>query len=279
MYMIRLICTWDLSEIVNKSARGWNMKRAIAMVLMFVCIVLVGCAAADYTYQSKAPGVSDISANDAAQIALRHTMEQGNCILLSEDGNTYDFPMLELERRPVHCKATFVSVLKQDAWVISFFPEDLPVLAAAVTVASPSGETIDATFGYTITMQRKWEEEKGIYWFWSNEDKYMFDMLYANPAQNEVHVLPEETDIPLERAEQIACEAVADRYGLPLSGVSSEFLLECNLVSIDGHQRQWQISFRKENSSGDDYDLFYWAYMDAVTGDVVTVDDNFGGLG
>ena len=255
------------------------MKRAIAMVLMLVCIMCAGCAAAEYVYQLKAPGALDISANDAAQIALRHTMEQGNCILLSEDGNTYDFPMLELERRPVHCKVTFVSVLKQDAWVISFFPEDLPVLAAAVTVASPSGETIDATFGYTITMQRKWEEEKGIYWFWSNEDKYMFDMLYANPAQNVIHVLPEETDIPLEQAEQIACEAVADRYGLPLLGVSSEFLLECNLVSIDGQQRQWQLDFRKENDAGDDYDLFYWVHVDAKTGEVVTIDENVGGLG
>ena len=255
------------------------MKRAIAMVMMFVCIVLAGCAAADYTYQLKAPGASDISANDAAQIALRLTMEQGNCILLSEDGNTYDFPMLELERRPVHCKATFVSFLKQDAWVISFFPEDLPALAAAVTVASPSGEIIDATFGYTITMQRKWEEEKGIYWFWSNEDKYMFDMLYANPAQNEVHVLPEETDIPLEQAEQIACEAVAAKYAVPLESASSDFILENELVSIDGQQRQWQISFRKENSSGDDYDLFYWVHVDAGTGEVVTIDENVGGLG
>jgi len=255
------------------------MKRAIAMVLMLVCIMGAGCAAAEYVYQLKVPGALDISANDAAQIALRHTMEQGNCILLSEDGNTYDFPMLELERMPVHCKATFVSVLKQDAWVISFFPEDLPALAAAVTVASPSGEIIDATFGYTITMQRKWEAEKGVNYFWSNEDKYMFDMLYANPAQNVIHVLPEETDIPLEQAEQIACEAVAAKYAVSLESASSDFILENELVGIDGQQRQWQISFRKENSSGDDYDLFYWAYMDAVTGDVVTVDDNFGGLG
>lgn len=255
------------------------MKRAIAMVLMLVCIMGAGCAAAEYVYQLKAPGALDISANDAAQIALRHTMEQGNCILLSEDGNTYDFPMLELERRPVHCKATFVSILEQDAWVISFFPEDLPVLAAAVTVASPSGEIVDATFGYTITMQWKWEEEKGTYYFWSNEDKYMFDMLYANPAQETVHVLPEESDLPLERTKQIACEAVAAKYAVPLESASSDFILEDELVSIDGHQRQWQIFFRKENSSGEDYDLFYWVYMDAVTGEVVTVDENVGGLG
>ena len=255
------------------------MKRAIAMVLMLVCIVLAGCAAAEYVYQLKAPGALDISANDAAQIALRHTMEQGNCILLSEDGNTYDFPMLELERRPVHCKATFVSILEQDAWVISFFPEDIPMLAAAVTVASPSGEIMDATFGFTITMQRKWEAEKGVNYFWSNEDKYMFDKLYASPAQDVVHVLPEETDIPLEQAEQIACEAVADRYALPLSGVSSEFLLECNLVSISEQKRQWQFDFRKENDAGDEYDLFYWVYVDAKTGEVVTIDENVGGLG
>lgn len=255
------------------------MKRAIVMVWMLVCILWAGCAAAEYAYQVKEPGALDISANDAAQIALRHTMEQGNCILLSEDGCSYDFPMIEGGRRAVHCKATFVSFLKQDAWVISFFPEDLPVLAAAVTVASPSGEIIDATFGYTITMQRKWEEKKGSTYFWSLEDKYMFDVLYASPAQDWVRVLPGEGDISLERAKQIACEAVAAKYAVSLESASSDFMLENELVSIDGQQRQWQISFRKKNSSGEDYDLFYWVYMDAVTGEVVTVDENVGGLG
>ena len=255
------------------------MKRAVAMVWMLVCILWMGCAAAEYAYQVKAPGAADISANDAAQIALRHTMEQGNCILLSEDGCSYDFPMLELGHRAVHCKATFVSYQQQDAWVIGFFPEGIPALAAAVTIASPSGEIMDATFGYTITMQWKWEEEKGINYFWSLEDKYMFDALYASPAQETVHILPEESDLPLEQAEQIACEAVAAKYAVPLESASSDFILENELVSIGGQQRQWQISFRKENSSGDDYDLFYWVYMDAVTGEVATVDENVGGLG
>ena len=148
------------------------MKRAIAIVWMIACILWAGCAAAGYDYRIQSPGAADISANDAAQIALRYTMEQGNCILLSEDGCSYDFPMLELERRAVHCKATFVSDQQQDAWVISFFPENIPALAAAVTVASPSGEIMDATFGFTITMQWKLEEEKGINYFWSLEDKY-----------------------------------------------------------------------------------------------------------
>lgn len=255
------------------------MKRAIAMALMLVCALCASCAAAEYAYELKAPGASDISANDAAQIALLYTMEQGDCILLSEDGRSYDFPMIELDRMAVHCKATFVSFLKQDAWVISFFPEDIPMLAAAVTVASPSGEIVDATFGYTVTMQRKWEEEKGVFHFWSNEDKYMFDVLYANPAQEEIHVLPEETDLPLEQAEQIAREAVADKYDLPLSGVTEDFRLECNLVSISGQQRQWQFDFRKANDAGDGYDLFYWVYVDANTGEVVTIDENVGGLG
>lgn len=262
--------------------RMTKWTRILLAVYLLVFVYHLNCAAAEYAYQLKSPSASDISLSDAANLALQHILEEGNGISLSEDGYNYDFHLIELENTPIYCKGTFASFEQQDVWIISFFPEDVPILASAVTVASPSGAIIDSTTGFTVTMQNKWEEEKGPYPFWSVEDKAMFDALYANPAQRERHVLPCAEDLSLDRAVQIACEAVAETYALSLAGISADFLLDCNLIESgneDGVSRQWQIDFRKKRVAADAYDLFYWVYIDAATGDVVAVEENTGGFG
>ena len=248
----------------------------LSLTCLFLLAPHAGCAAQEYAYTLAIPGPDDLPAGDAAGIALCHVLEEGSCITLSEDGTTYDFPRIELTSRPIYCKTTYVRNQQQGGWVVSFFPEDIPMLAAAVDIASPSGEVIGATFGFTVTMLSKWEAEKGNYAFWSLEDKVLFDTLYANPAQNEFHVLPTDADISLEAALQIAQGAIAAAYN---ASPGSDVLPAYNLIQQQDGSRQWQIDFFKKGHADGTPDLLYWVYVDAATGEVLVIDENAGGLG
>ena len=248
----------------------------LSLACLFLLAPHAGCAAQEYAYTLAIPGPDDLPAGDAAGIALCHVLEEGSCITLSEDGTTYDFPLIELTNRPIYCKTTYVRNQQQGSWVVSFFPEDIPMLAAAVDIASPSGEVADATFGFTVTMLNKWGAEKGDYAFWSLEDKYLFDTLYANPAQHEFHVLPTDADISLEAAGQIARDALAAAYN---ASPGSDVLPAYNLIQQQDGSRQWQIDFLKKGHADGAPDLLYWVYVDAATGDVLVIDENAGGLG
>ncbi len=232
-------------------------------------------------------GENDLPQVDAVSIATDLLLQQSDVIRpLADSHDRYSFPLLEVDNREIEWIASFVALQQAgatgNAWIISFFPKGIPALAASVMVASPSGEVIQSVFGYLSDATAKWEKQLGSEFFWSIQEKYVFDVLYSLPKAYNQRVLPNKDEIRQDQALEKAIAAVRERYGIGEQTLMADCKVEYGFFISDAanpSDRCWYIGFRYYNETDGTYRLCYEVRIDAADGAVISVDDYAGGLG
>ena len=252
---------------------------------LFLAALLCFCAAKATFLELEGeavPTAEDLSRAEALAIAMEQLAARTD-VLAPAGENLYDFPLYGIEDRALEHRETFVTLADGSAaWIVSFAPADLPVFAGAVTVASPGGEVLEAVLGEESALTKRWETERGPRWFWSLEDRALYDRLYVSTSMS-VSVLPEEGDLPQEEALAIAREAIAQACGIQPETLDQEYRLDmelclCSLQSAE-KERVWNVCFRQLNPQSGNWDLCYWADILADDGTVYQAGDNAGGNG
>lgn len=257
-------------------------KACMLMTLLASMLVCFGAMAETRVTAQAVPTAEDITKEEALAIAMEQLMARED-VLAPAGGDLYDFPLYAIEARRLSHRETFVTLADGgNAWIVSFAPENLPVFAGAVTVASPGGEVLEAILGEEDPLMKRWEAERGPRWFWSQEDRVLYDQLYTSTSQG-VSVLPEAGDLPREDALAIAREAIARECGIRPETLEEEYGLDMELCLLSlktaEKERVWSVCFRQLNPQSGNWDLRYWAYVMADDGAVYQAGDNAGGNG
>ena len=257
------------------------MKAKVCMlVALLLAVPVCFSAAADARVTALVvPTAQDITKEEALAIAMDLLMARDD-VLAPAGGELYDFPLYGIEARKLSHRETFVTLADGgNAWIVSFAPEELPVFAGAVTVASPGGEVLEAILGEEGPLLERWEAKRGPRWFWSQEDRVLYDQLYASTSQS-VSVLPEAGDLPREEALAIAKEAIARECGVLPETLEEEYRLDMELCMLSlktaEKERVWSVCFRQFNPQSGNWDLCYWAHVMADDGAVHHAGDNGG---
>lgn len=257
------------------------MKAKVCMlVALLLAVPVCFSAAADARVTALAvPTAQDIPKEEALAIAMDLLMARDD-VLAPAGGELYDFPLYGIEARKLSHRETFVTLADGgNAWIVSFAPEDLPVFAGAVTIASPGGEVLEAILGEEGPLLERWEAERGPRWFWSQEDRVLYDQLYASTSQS-VSVLPEAGDLPREEALAIAKEAIERECGVPPETLDAEYRLDMELCLLSlrsaEKERVWCVDFRRLDPASGSWELCYSAQVMAEDGTVCHAGDNGG---
>ena len=159
--------------------------------------------------------------------ALEAALSHPECIKQSAVDGLYDFPALEVEQSPLAWRAAQLQDGHQESWLISFFPEKVPQMAACVVISEQSTSTF--VFPYTTwAMQKIWEEAlSSPNIFWPVETRYLFHMLFEPKEMWHAAALPTDGAISQEAAVQLANQALADKC---FSG-DPEALSVCHVVA------------------------------------------------
>lgn len=260
------------------------MKAKVCMlVALLLAVPVCFSAAADARVTALAvPTAQDITKEEALAIAMDLLMARDD-VLAPAGGELYDFPLYGIEARKLSHRETFVTLADGgSAWIVSFAPEDLPVFAGAVTIASPGGEVLEAMLGEEGPLLERWEAERGPRWFWSQEDRVLYDQLYVSTSMS-VSVLPQESDLPREEALAIAKEAIERECGVRPETLDEEYRLDMELCLLSlktaEKERVWSVCFRQLNPQSGNWDLCYWAHVMADDGTVYQAAVNAGGNG
>lgn len=266
------------------------MKGKARFVLMILTLVLCGnLATADVLTEYIAlstPTSDDLAEQSAVAIAEELFLQQTDVIKPSS-ASTFDFPKLEVEGKPFSTHSTFVTLKEHNseaasAWVVSFFVKDLNAFVGYVTVESPSGEIIDTGFDYLPQITAMWEKAKGKSFFWSVEDKYVFQQLFTMPDSGLRRVLPDASDISQEEAGAIAISAVAKQYGVSESSLRQDYQMDFNLdlqPNGDSFDRTWRVIFRHYDVDTQNYPQDYCVRILSTDGSVLLTEDGGSGLG
>lgn len=258
-------------------------KKACALLAALLLILATLCAAAEESslrvVAEAVPAAGDLAREEARAIAME-VLAQRPDVAAPAGGDLYDFPLYAIEARRLSCRETFVMLADGGgAWVVSFAPEDLPVFAGAVTIASPGGEVLEAVLGEEAPLMARWEAERGPRWFWSQEDRVLYDQLYVSTSMS-VSVLPQEGDLPREEALAIAKAALERECGVPSETLDAEYRLDMELclLSLRGAEKErvWCVDFRRLDPASGNWELCYSAQVMAEDGAVYHAGDNGG---
>ena len=257
------------------------MKAKVCMlVALLLAVPVCFSAAADARVTALVvPTAQDITKEEALAIAMDLLMARDD-VLAPAGGELYDFPLYGIEARKLSHRETFVTLADGgNAWIVSFAPEDLPVFAGAVTIASPGGKVLEAILGEEGPLLERWEAKRGPRWFWSQEDRVLYDQLYASTSQS-VSVLPEAGDLPREEALAIAKEAIERECGVPPETLDAEYRLDMELCLLSlrsaEKERVWCVDFRRLDPASGSWEMCYSAQVMAEDGAVYHAGDNGG---
>ena len=277
---------------LGRRSLGGQKQRGIKtfFVLMILTVVLrVGIATADLLAKGIAlsiPASDDLAEQVAVAIAEELFLQQRD-VIQPDSASTFDFPKLEVENREFTTHSTFVTLKKQNsettsAWVVSFFVKDLNAFAGYAAVESPSGEIIDTGFDYLLQITARWEKEKGARFFWSLDDKYVFQQLFTMPSSGLRLTLPDANDLSEEEAGSIAISAVAKRYGVSESRLHQDYQMDYNLElqrNGDSFDRTWRVIFRHYDKDSQGYPQAYCVQILSTDGSVLLIEESGSGLG
>lgn len=268
------------------------MKTKVFFALAILMITLCGSmATADMLAGDIAlstPTTVDLTEQSAVTIAQELFLQQADVIKPSSVSSfLFDFPKLEVEGEELATHSTFVTLKRASsettsAWVVSFFVKDLNAFAGYVTVESPSGQVIDTAFDYLLQVTAMWEKTKGEDFFWSIEDKYLFQQLFTMPGSGLRRVLPDVNDISQEQATTIAITAVAKQYGVSKSSLRQDYQIDCNLDlqrKGDHYERTWCIIFRHYDENAKKYPQDYRVDILSIDGSILLIEESGSGLG
>jgi len=162
-------------------------------------------------------------------------------------------------------------------WLVVFRENSSPEGAVAYAVfRAPPGMIESTATGqnknkdeFTIVQQRlEWEAEKGLYHFWSVEDKAKFNQEVLVPlGWGGSDRMPSERDIPQDEALQIARSAIKAKFILSDSEIDA-FLVETGLMNHPSG-KQWVFVYRfNDQTRRIPFQNAYAAVIDSETGEI-----------
>lgn len=233
------------------------------------------------------PTEADIPDGSAIRIASGLLMQQPNVIEPTGTPDVYNYPIIEAAGYAFKPEANFITLTvdgeRQAAWVVKFCLDGVPATIGIVTVLSPSGEVVEATWGHLAEIKRIWEAEKGAQVLWSLEDDYLFELLYEPRTSVFVHTLPQHNDaLTQDEAKQHAASAVAKAYGVAEDKLLDNYLINADLVVADAQNpasRAWLITFLEQDAQTGEYFICFDALISSADGTVLRTYEYEGGHG
>lgn len=214
--------------------------------------------------------------------ALNAILSNPSCIVSNEADGLYDFPSLEVEHRSLSWRTTLLQGLDgEKIWIVSFFPENIPQMAA--TVAVRDDDSIACTFfGTTWMMQQHWEEALGIPgYFWPVNMRYAFHMLFEPDGQWHAPALPSPDGVPQDEAEQKAGMALLERQYVSSEAALSAYRVAAQYASTQRYHPEgsniWTILYYQPCDG--EWQLVYSVDLDGKSGEVLDVSYSGNSLG
>lgn len=243
--------------------------RKASALLLFVCMLTPAAAtladAYAFTQVTQPQKENAIATGDEAEaIAVK---------ALEEQGLTMDFAIDEV-------KSTLVKNQQgEPSWFVSIFPSESILKVHWVQVDAKTGAVLNSAIeDDDMKMLTAWQKEKGLFSFWSLEDKALFDTIFRSSVSGSINVLPQPGDIREKEALKPAQEALRASFSLTDEEISA-FSVSYELwSSYENHgERVWVIGFHNLNNQ--ENHLRYLAYVSATTGQVFNALDNNAGNG
>ena len=167
-----------------------------------------------------------------------------------------------------------------DKWLIVFRAEQLEAPSWFWFIyMNPPGSIISSgdsgnsnaplsVLDYNIALL-KWESTRGLFNFWTVEDKALFNEQIGIPMKRDSHnILPNEDDVPVAEAIQIARNSLTDRFSL--TGSELDVLWQGVFFSESGGRKHWIVNYWTLDLT---YDYLlrntYAVVIDADTGAVI----------
>lgn len=212
--------------------------------------------------------------------ALNAVLSNPSFIVPNEADGTYDFPSLEVEHRPLAWRTTLLQGLDgEKTWIVSFFPENIPQMAATVAVREDHS-IAGAFFGTTWMMQQHWEEALGVP-FWPVNTRYAFHMLFEPGGQWHAPAMPSPDAIAQDEAEKKAGMALLERQYISNEAALSAYHVAAQYTTTKRYHPEgssiWTILYYQ--SCDGEWQLLYSVDLDSQSGEVLDVSKNSDGLG
>lgn len=131
------------------------------------------------------------------------------CLIPNISDRTYDFPALEVEHRGLQWRSALVG----NQYIITFFPERIPQMAACTVVNTDL--TVEELFpASTWLMQEQWEQIlKCPAFCWDIPTRYLFRMLFEPVEMWSAAALPEASALTEAEVATKANEALISETG------------------------------------------------------------------
>ena len=155
------------------------------------------------------------------EAALAAVSSCPQCLIPNISDGTYDFPALEVEHRSLQWRSALVG----DQYIITFFPERIPQMAACVVVNTDL--SVEELFpASTWLMRERWEQIlKRPAFFWDIPTRYLFRMLFEPAEMWSTAALPEASGLTGAEVVTKANEALIKE-----TGSSAEQLLDYQVI-------------------------------------------------
>ena len=213
--------------------------------------------------------------------ALDAVLAYPEAIKACKKNGLYDFPLLEVEGKPFTWRAALLRDQNEcEVWIVSFFPEKIPQMAACVIISEQTEAEVFP--GSTWMMQRLWEEALVIpSYFWPVTTRYAFHMLFEPEDMWSCAALPENATITEEQAKAIADDAVVDKQLVGSQDDLGKYRMAVhfNMTKqyVDAVYGIWSVHYYLDD--GGSPMLMFSVDIDSGDGTILDVRKNTNGLG
>jgi len=213
--------------------------------------------------------------------ALDAVLAYPEAIKACKENGLYDFPLLEVEGKPLTWRAALLRNQNgKEFWIVSFFPEKIPQMAACVIISEQTEAEVFP--GSTWMMQKQWEEVLGSpSYFWPVITRHIFHMLFEPEDMWLCAALPENATITEEQAKAIADDAVVDKQLVGSQDDLGKYRMAVhfNMTKqyVDAVYGIWSIHYYLDD--GGSPMLVFSVDIDSRDGTVLDVRKNTNGLG
>lgn len=213
--------------------------------------------------------------------ALDAVLAYPEAIKACKENGLYDFPLLEVEDKPLTWRAALLHDQNEcEVWIVSFFPEKIPQMAACVIISEQTEAEVFP--GSTWMMQKLWEEALIIpSYFWPVITRHVFHMLFEPEDMWSCAALPENATITEEQAKAIADDAVINKQLVGSSDDLGKYRMAVHFNMTKQYADAvcgiWSVHYYLDD--GGSPMLVYSVDIDSRDGMILDVRVNVNGLG
>lgn len=220
--------------------------------------------------------------NDKVEFALEAILDTKTAIVQSEEKGYYDFPKLEVEHSEISYRTSFLPKCFRecDTIVLAFFPKGIPSMAACAFVSEDMSHVeiyLDSTWVMIKRFETLWGKQR---YLWSVEQQYLISGLFEPLDAWTQHLLPSERAVTEKIAQSIAADELKNHGYLPRNTIE-DYIVGVEYIVTPKYSRSeegvWIISYYKQSAK--EHELLCSVAVDGITGEVLEIQRNGGGLG